>query len=188
MLGRQCWEQLGEVWKSAPEKVRKMNSAFLSWVLDSYAVNLSVGLRRVLDTDRRVGTLGRLLDEMTRFPSLITREGVMANTDASDEEIREGFWAEFALPGGVSLDPARPRQALDDLRTQTEPVRTWVNKRVAHRDLKAPEDLGVTWDDLHSMIDSVWDTFKRYRLLLLNVDTSDTIYGPAWRFRLAVPR
>lgn len=157
-------------------------SYWWEFLFTTYSMTQAVGIRRQVDTDRRVASLGRLIREIAASPQVVTRESWLGLWDPASQEmvahVAEPAWA-TQFGGGDSLDPEIPTAELKQLRKATKHVTTYVNEHVAH--LKAPAPANhrqdppeaptrspttLTLNEVHDVIDEVGRMFRKYHNLL----------------------
>src|SRR6185503_12401717 len=144
--------------------------------IDIYAATQAMAVRRQGDLDRRVASLARLLSQVAKHAELLTPEWWVGlwNIEAEDGYERayaRGQWDDtFGGKVGVHLDPAIPRGDLKRLRDESEIVKKYADKHIAHsEDPGPPQDPGaappeaiVTVDDVDHAIDVIGEIFTRY--------------------------
>jgi AbiU2 len=170
---RQIWRGLGEVIRdhgSLPD------SAFWQYYIDIYAATQAMAVRRQGDLDRRVASLARLLSQIAKHAELVTPEWWIGlwNIEANDDyklAYARGQWDHtFGGEVGVHLDPAVPRADLKRLRNESNAVKKYVDKHIAHsEDPGPPKDPGtappettLTVDEVDHAIDVIGEIFTRY--------------------------
>jgi hypothetical protein len=173
----------------------QIDGYFYEWLAIAYSKTASVGVRRQLDCDSSVITLGRLLSEIQQSPTLLTLErfeGMYTHGQSNRtkkqrmlyELQRRQAQKDFKQFSGKLMKHVNPALVCKDLillSLVVEPIRKYVNKRVAHRDRKQFSSI-PTFPDLDKAIDSMFNTFKKYMLLLKAVQYDITIQ-PQWDWK-----
>jgi hypothetical protein len=133
MAAHQVWDTFDRIYGAAPEEARKY-ATFRSWTAQNYVRFQALGIRRQCDTRDDVISLGHLLREIAANPEVLSRERhrSLHSEDMQDEAGR--WFDDLAGPGREFIDPAIPEQDLAGLLDETQPVREWVNKEIAHYD------------------------------------------------------
>jgi hypothetical protein len=81
--------------------------------------------------------------------------------------------AEFdrlAGTGREHVDPAAIQVDLDELQVESAQIKSWVDKHIAHTDLK-PLKVAPTFTDLSDAIDALLGMFRRYFKLLTGLES-----------------
>jgi hypothetical protein len=184
-LHRLVWDRIQEM---AKENVAlgATSSYMWNWLFDLYAKTQAQAVRRQADMDRRAAGLARVIVELRDHPEEVTREWFLAMVeneehDADDRHYwrnvseKEHWGARFG--GGDHFDPAVAEADLSRLQGESEKVREYVNKHVAHLDATAiggqRKGQLPTLREVHEAVDLVGDYFKKYSLLLRNSGYAD---------------
>lgn len=155
---------------------------FPYWVHVSYAKTMAIGIRRQIEVIRRqievrtdVITLGRLLDEMNRSAHFITRDYYFSlfNKPSEpwteiDKEVLRLEFEKFSGKVKTHIDPLLVLEDLTSLKLNTQNIKRYVNKRVAHWDSMEFRDY-PTYEDLRKALEFLKVVFRKYYRLL---------YGP----------
>jgi hypothetical protein len=183
------------------EKIIKANRKiqtdgyFFQWLGITYSKTASICVRRQLDSNARVITLGRLLSEIQRSPAVLSLSRFESfytkDHDTRTEEQRmfynlektraEKEFRQFSGKVKVHVDPASVSKDLVRLERTCYPILKYVNKRVAHRDKKEFTAL-PTFNELDRAIQTVFDVFKKY-VLLLRGEMFDFVIEPQWDWK-----
>jgi hypothetical protein len=70
---RKIWRGFMVIQNRAPEQARR-NATFQWWVSWNYARAMGSAIRRQVDTGGEVVSLGRLIDRVWRYPTVLSRE------------------------------------------------------------------------------------------------------------------
>jgi hypothetical protein len=71
MAARQIWEGFRILCFAAPEEARR-NGTFHSWLTQNYVHRQALAIRRQKDTDRDVVSLGHLIQQVRRYPHVLS--------------------------------------------------------------------------------------------------------------------
>jgi hypothetical protein len=134
-------------------------------------------IRRQVDVGDDVVSLGRLIDRVWRYPTVLTRQRFHALQGIDDVAMVDGWFNEMAGSGDY-INPEIPAQDLEDLRKKTTKVRGWVNKAVAHKDAKGSGPPPLS--EIHACIDVVFDLFNKYGQLIRGVGTQNDVVMSIW--------
>jgi hypothetical protein len=74
---RKIWQGFAMIQDTAPEKVRE-NDMFQWWLRWNYARSMGSSIRRQTDVRNDVVSLGRLIDRIWRYPTVLSRNRVVA--------------------------------------------------------------------------------------------------------------
>lgn len=173
---RKIWCGFTVIHNSAPEQARK-NATFLWWVRWNYARAMGSAIRRQVDVRDDVVSLGRLIDRVWRYPTVLTRERFRALQGIDDAAMVDG-WFDALAGSGDFINPEIPAQDMADLREKTATVRGWVNKAVAHTDMAGREAPPLS--EIHASIDVVFDLFNKYGQLIRGVSTANDVVMTPW--------
>ena len=177
---RRVWEGFQTIVYVAPDEAKKYGN-FHSFLDQSYIRSQGLGVRRQVEVSDDVVSLGRLLDRISKSPSVVTRERYLAELHPRRPDLGNQFFDELVSPGAKALDATTPLAHLEKLRIETVEVREWVNKEVAHYD----RDTGkfserLTFGDVHRGIDLLFETMNYYQQLLRGVTISGSVTMAPW--------
>ena len=173
-----------QIWRGVAEVIRENgslpDSAFWQYSIDLYAGTQAMAVRRQGDLDYRVASLARLLTEVAEHAEQLTPEWWVGlwNIEAEDDYERtyaRGQWDDtFGGDVGVHLDPAIPRADLERLRNESEAVKKYVDKHIAHSEdpgppkdpgSAPPEEATLTVDEIDHAIDLIGEIYTHYYTL-----------------------
>jgi hypothetical protein len=181
MASRQIWDGLRTVQNQAPVAALK-NATFWSWAAENYVRRQALAIRRQVDLDKDVVSLGRLIDQVRRYPHVLSRDRYSARTAGWMTRAQaDGFFDEMVGSGRPSIDPDVPRAELAKMKTRTSKIVEWVDNEVAHyNQAKGQFGIGLKYRDLHSAIDLIIDLAVKYRLLILGSSMSKSVAMYPW--------
>jgi hypothetical protein len=188
IVSRQIWDGFRILYDDAPPEART-NATFQSWVNESYIHRQAMAVRRQTDTDRDVISLAHLIQQVSRYPHVLSRDRYAARVAymASREEADRGF--DFMVGAGRDhIDPNVPKADLARLRSRTGKVLGWANNEVAHyNESKGQFGVGLTFGDLHDSVDLIVDLAVKYRDLILGSSMAKSVSMTGWMeiFRVA---
>jgi hypothetical protein len=122
LLFRKIWYGFTVIHDNAPEEARK-NATFFWWVRWNYARAIGSTIRRQVDVRDDVVSLGRLIDRVWRYPTVLTRER-FRNLQGIDDGPMVNGWFDDLAGSGDFINPEKPAQDLQDLRDKTAKVRS----------------------------------------------------------------
>lgn len=173
-LNRSVWRGVDEILRKNPDLPP---SHYFTFQALNYATTEAVAVRRQAEVDPRVVTLGRLIDEISSNPSVMSRQRHVALYPWGMQHLGDDFFNAWAEPGTDHVDPATVLGDLDGMRGQ---IRRYVDKRIAHAEKRRPKDVPVTFDDLDRAIDALGETFRKYSTLVRAVDRVDMVPVPQY--------
>ena len=184
---RQIWDVFAYVVDNAPDTTRE-DATFLFWTRLSFARSQALGVRRMADKSPRVVSLARLIDDVWRYPWVLTRERFVAmqGHEADIVEMAHGWFDSLAGPGD-SIDPRIPAQDYEDLQTKTKTVRDWVNTSIAHLTEKGSPREIPPLQAVHDGVDVVADLFLKYNQLIRGVTIHSGVIMQPWPYVFRVP-
>jgi hypothetical protein len=168
VLSRHIHNEIGAILQANPRLWRNNNSFYL-WMASTYEDSALIAVRRQVDTTKGAISLIRLLDEIRRYPHILSRErfvqqAVASKLPASEGEIHRMF-DYYTAPGAHHIKADVVRAELDDLKARTKSIGEYTNTRVAHFNPKEPEDTPTVLQ-VHAVLDHLYELGKKYLLLL----------------------
>ena len=107
-------------------------SDFHWWVRDNYVASIAMCIRKQIDTDPDVVTLGKLLTEIQKAPQIITKEWHRSlYKNLGSRYADQAFW-EIAGKGDF-FDPAVAESDFKKLSKLAEGVTKFADRRIAHK-------------------------------------------------------
>jgi hypothetical protein len=186
MAFRQTWDVFAHVYKNAPKEVTD-DATFFSWFRIGFARSQALGVRRMADRRSDAVSFARLIDNVWRYPTVLSRERFIAMQGPNDGFGMAGGWFNSMAGTGDYIDPRIPAQDFADLQTKTKSVREWANTSVAHLTDKGGPREALPLQAVHGAVDDVADLFVKYMQLIRGVTIhSGVILGP-WPYVFCVP-
>lgn len=140
-----------------------------------------LAVRRQVDVDDDIVSLGRLLDRIAKSPSIVSRERYLAELHPATPDLGNEFFDALVGPGAKALDAATPLADLQRLRGGTAKVREWISNEVAHYNTKTGQfSEGLTFGDVHEAMDLIFGIFNRYNQLILGRTVAGSVSMPPW--------
>jgi len=184
---RRVWEGFQTIVSVAPAGARKYGT-FHSWVNGNYIRSQGMAVRRQVDVADGVVSLGRLLDHIAKFPTVLSRKRYLAELHHATPDLGNEFFDSLVGPGAMSIDPATPLRHLEELREGTSKVRKWVSNEIAHYNKRTGEfSEDLTFGAVHEAMDLIFVILNHYNRLILGSTTSGSLTMPPWEavFRVA---
>ena len=139
-------------------------SLFYKWMAGIYGSSVTVGIRRQQDGDRDSVTLRRLLEEIQDNPQVLSRDRYVAlyGEDARDFGHRD--FDRIAGQGRSHIDPEMVINDLVQLERETQKVKGYVDRRIAHMDRRAPKGL-PTLGEVDECLSLFKELLQKYLLI-----------------------
>lgn len=137
-----------------------------SWLAMLYYRDAALGIRRMVDGDRRTGSFKRLLQKMAEEPRLLAAQWFLG--DATGERRREldlAFKTEADTLKFGHLNPAVPRADLAVLTEKTAGIKCYVDQHITHAQLDPHSDM-PTPSDIDAALDLLAQLLDKYTFLL----------------------
>jgi hypothetical protein len=114
---RQAWDVFSYISVNAPPEVRE-DATVLAWFRFGYARSQGFAVRRMAVKRSDVVSLARLIDDVWRYPTVLSRERW---TEVHVEAVYGGLDGfAIAVGGGDYIDPRVPAHDLEELQTRTK--------------------------------------------------------------------
>ena len=174
-------------------KLAKLDSTLLSWMRESFTVDLVIGIGRICVKDLRTNSLISFLNELKNNPEFLTRArhvGLYQTKDSLTLEVADRTFNNLA---GQGKEIYHTEEIDKDIVTLTKDIvckkiLEFRNQYVAHSD-KDKRANPPTYDDLFKTFKIIEEIAKKYNLLLRAanmMDLTPTIQGN-WEKVLTIP-
>lgn len=164
---RHVWLTIEEMWK-APTAL-ELNAIVTNWFTRLYVVTQVAGVRRECDAGADTSSLRWCLDELVKFPEVVSRARYEAAIDADpsrDDELKASVKRGFDLfsgPGLTDIDVQLVQADIDTLASTFGTVGKYTNKILLHRQRNgATLGLSLSWEELDTALNVVGAMLKRY--------------------------
>ena len=151
------------------------------WFIKSTYFDYAVmACRRQLKSDRKSVSFVRLLEDIIKFPEVMSRERFV-NLYSKDIQARANKIFDQRFSGGCKdhIDPAIVQQYLCELKShggKIGKVEDFADKRVAHSDRRSSDS--PTFDELDACIDCLAKFTRNYHFLFHGVGEDDDLLVP----------
>lgn len=137
-----------------------------SWLAQLYYRDAALGIRRMVDGDRRTGSFKRLLQKMAEEPKFLAEEWfVGGSTGARRADLAAAFREQADPLRFGHLNPAVPRADLAALSGRTAGIKCWVDQHITHAQLD-PHSTEPPPSDIDAALDLLAALLGKYTLLL----------------------
>lgn len=139
---------------------------FYEWMARSYAVTCAMGVRRQADVDQKAVSLMKLLRDMRKHATILTRERHVALYPSVMKEIAGKHFDHIARGAKNHVDPTLLQENITALQEAAKDLLPYATKTLAHLDANPPDKI-PTYADLDKALDVVGTLFNRCKLILL---------------------
>jgi len=162
------------------KKIQKPNS-FYEFFGSAYASLAVMGIRRQVKINKQSISFARLLDQITKTPSVISRQRFVAlyGVDSMMKEIGERDFKKFADKTGKHINPADVMIDLENLWKKAAKCEKFADMRMAHFDKRALKN-PPTFKDLDECIDYLEELLKKYTVIFRATCLASVL--PTWQY------
>ena len=142
-------------------------SSFYGWMGTLYAATGAAGVRRQVDLDKQSISFVRLLEEIIKWPEVLSRKRFVTLYVSKDPFLERSanlHFDDFAGSGKPHIDPSVVEGELKQLRDKAEVLKKFATKRVAHLDKNPPRRV-PTYGELDDCLDLMERLLKKYVML-----------------------
>ena len=169
LISHDIFEEVQKIMKS--NKKIQSPPLFYSWIKDNYSARVAIGIRRLVDPDRaynRAISLYRLIEDISQNRQAITRDYYVSQYYKwmQKEGLAERDFDIFANKGDPLISAYKLNRDMKSLQRETQCIRTFTNKWIAHYDLKGRIRRLPTFKDVDEALKVVDSIFCKYYLLL----------------------
>jgi hypothetical protein len=164
------WEIQGIV--KANIRLAETPSIFKQWMASGFVQAAALGVRRQADKADGCVSLHRLLLEIRAWPSIVSRASVrdlylrsnLERTIAA--EYADGDYDRLVGPELMQPNPGSVQIEIDELLAKADGIRHYVDRRVAHYDIRGIQQPLPTFNDLDECLALLERLVKKYKILL----------------------
>ena len=187
---RKIYNDVGAIVKSNPAISRP--NVFYAFLAQGYVTPALVIMRRQVTDNKDSVSLARLLTDISKHPTEVSRthfHSLYAASDYTDGEIDRDFETAGVESGRDFIDPASVLRDLATLQGMTHLVHKYTDKMVAHIDAHGWAMRIPTFDDLDVAIDTLAQFCDKYSVLLRGegIAFSELAIEPDWQDVFTVP-
>ena len=183
-LQRQFMQDATDVVNGNERFLHHPGRRFMDYTRDWYVNSMAAAYRRQTDPDRNSASLRVLLEEIKAQPTAYRLDTLRPFMQSAADAIIENFvMSVVGAVGNSGPDLAIVQTDLDALTTTGDSVRKFVNKHVAHTDIKAQTNpIQPTFDDLHAAAIACERIAKRWRTALTGASGDfDVVTQYGWK-------
>jgi len=171
LVNQQVFHQLQEALRQQSGGYRTTGAHLAAWMVQGYVAFASTTIRRMVEPAKKSWksiSLRILLDDLKCNDTLLTRKRYRRMYRASTVECLadEHFDCIVRKKGAPHMTASRIERDIVFLKRATDPVRSLVNKVIAHTEEDRRRIGRTTYTQLDTAIESLETTFKRYQLLI----------------------
>ena len=179
-INRLIFEHLRFIYQSNSDIKTPFN--LFIWMLHHYAVSVQVAIRRITSANNNnvEMPLGNLLKQIIKNPQVVNRDSFVNLYDDRIKRAADTFFDEIVGENISHVDPHEVENDLSKMKEACSAVKTFVDKRIAHLELRAKHLDPIPFDEMHKSIGIVEEIFTKYKFLLMADDSS--ILPDTWWF------
>ena len=159
---------------------------FHQWVNHNYVAYLAVTIRRLTDTRRDTVSLVRLLDDVARHTSDISRSWFVSRAIPQDRRLAEEQFDQLSTADGTHMDRRIPRGDRERLMTDCDKIKSYVDTQIAHLGREQLPEEGPTFEDAHSASASIYALYRKWYEILKERSLAPMLPEP-WQQIFTVP-
>ena len=133
------------------DNFKDASGLFTRWIADGFKNSLMIAVRRQVKLDKQSISLRGFLEEIKKFPELVSREHYMSLYAGKEKYVVQMGERSFDRVAGVGVNRipvALVEQQIADLSASAVKVEAYADRRVAHFDRRDPARPFPTFDDL----------------------------------------
>ena len=153
---------------------------FAAWITRNYVLATSVSVRKLCDRRSDSISLYRLLDEIRRDPSVVTRRTFLQLYSVEDRCLAHRSFDRIAGTGRARLPASVVELDIQVLKRTERGIRRYVNKYAAHLDARNVRRRLPTFADLDSCVDQLHRLYVKYERLLSSRRPNNLL--PTWQY------
>lgn len=178
-VSRRTFEEVGKIVR-ANDKVQEP-SHIHDWLSRNYGLASAAAVRRLTDNRSDSISLVRLLKDISKDPSVVSRRSFVSRYQKSMRSFAHQKFDQLTRnPGAPFLPKKTVDKDLQELLTVSVRLRKFVNKRLAHLDQMNRLRKLPTFKDLHFVMKTLERIGSKYRFLLTASTTQDEPLPPNW--------
>ncbi|MHB8220962.1 MAG: hypothetical protein ACYDHU_11685 [Acidimicrobiales bacterium] len=162
-----AWRELTAIWEQRTPTLPA--SHLFTYFGYTYTHSQAAGIRRVGDTTRDVQSLARLLMDIGRHPTLLSREFVVGRYKWGHQWTGDNYFTTLDPHGTGHVDRALVKRDTDVLASVVADIKKWANEHVAHL-AKTPTSVVPTFSRLDEALDAIEELWQRWTVILTGND------------------
>jgi hypothetical protein len=184
MAFRQVWDVFSYISTRAPDEVQQ-DATVVAWFRLGFARSQGLAVRRMADKRSDVISLARLIDDVWRYPTVLSRGRYEATHRVEFGVGLDTF--EILFGGGEYIDPRIPARDYEDLQAKTKAVRDWVNSSVAHLTAKKGPKESPPLNAVNDAVNFISSLFRKYMGLIRGVTVASGVMFEPWPYAFRFP-
>jgi len=149
-------------------------SVFYDWMRRAYITDMTIGVRTLVDWDRRAISLVKLMEEIVDHPKVLSRRRYTAKYRGHLRRFGHLEFDRLAGRGEQQIDATIIRRQRRELINSQKKLRTFVNRNVAHKSRYKMRRL-PTYAEMDVCVDLLEDLAKKFTLLLEQKGLTDVV-------------
>ena len=160
---REIYEELKTIINGNPT-IQKPSS-FYSWIYETYSTTIAIGIRRLVYPSQEATCLIKLLSEMGKTPTLLSRQYYVGLYPCGDKVFAERHYDNLVGPGMASPDAKAIENDKNQIAKIVGPIKEYADHHIAHIASSPPQNV-TTWGDLAKSFTEIERIIQKYRALL----------------------
>jgi hypothetical protein len=160
--------QLQEIVRSN-ENFKDQPGLFTRWIAENYSRAAAIGVRRQSKLNKDSISLRGFLDEVKKFPDLISRDhylSLYAGKEDWHKKMGRDDFDRVAGKGSSTIPISLVDKQIDKIVTSSKSVENYVDRRIAHYDKREPAKPLPTFDDITTALKAMEEIAILYLRLL----------------------
>ena len=168
-------------------EIQKSN-LFFGVFQSAHTESLMIRLRRIVDRDKRTGSLWYLCRFISINAAAFDRQWYMRiYACTAVKGLAPSWWHKVATNDGQHICPVKLTKKATDLHKSAEECADWISQNIAHLDRNATARM-PTWGKFYSVLDEIRRLFKEVHCMLTGHDGNCHVpIGLDWEHCLMVP-
>ncbi|MEK6676844.1 MAG: hypothetical protein AABZ47_14465 [Planctomycetota bacterium] len=155
--------------------------AFHDWVTRNYCIATWIGIRRLMDEDRRSISVIRLLNDIEKNADYLTKESYVRRYPLHSRKAGEQSFDRNAGNRVDRLPVTVPQTDRDDLKKRLHRLERFITKRIAHYDIGSDRRAIPSMATVDSALDRLDKILMKY-MLLIKGSAPQTAGAESWTF------
>ncbi|PIR37804.1 MAG: hypothetical protein COV34_02960 [Candidatus Zambryskibacteria bacterium CG10_big_fil_rev_8_21_14_0_10_42_12] len=172
MTKREIWRALKNAYeKNSNYQIKQEAHQIIDWINRNYVDSMLIGLRRIIDTSKDTVSLIKLLEEISKNPTVITFDRYQTLWTSGSEQVNRMRATEVFKrfsKDNRNLDVNIIKNDIRELKESNERFINIVNHHIAHKG-KDADNPPLTYEELHAAFDKIAGILNEYHALLTTV-------------------
>jgi hypothetical protein len=156
-------------------RIADLPSHYRHWMMAAHVESAVIGVRRQVKLDQDSISLHRFLDEMAKYPQIVSRLQYVEICSEAPQipiELHHRSFDRIVGAGAAHLDAGMPATEIHDMRALAANVEHLADRRFAHYDRRGLANPRPTFQELSNCLAFLEKVVLKYTLLLKGVCTA----------------